>query len=87
MRYLILYNMDPLWVSVCDTQTMYGFHTVLVQWSLMLIKVTAYLYIVLMSKCVEIHLNACADALGYFYFYLLYGTSFLECPCESGVTL
>ena len=50
-------------------------------------KVTAYLRIVLMPKCVEIHLRACADALGYIYFYLLYGTCFLECLCESGVTL
>ena len=50
-------------------------------------KVTAYLYIVLIPKCVEIHLKACTDALGYVYFYLLYGTFFLECLFESGVTL
>ena len=66
---------------------MHGFHTILVHGSLMLMKVTAYLYIVLIPKCVEIHLKACTDALGYVYFYLLYGTFFLECLFESGVTL
>jgi hypothetical protein len=46
----MLCNLDSLRVPNSDTLTMYGSHIVLVQWSLVLMKVTAHLHIVLMPE-------------------------------------
>jgi hypothetical protein len=37
-------------MSVFDTLTMYGFHIAMTQWSLMLLKVTAHIHIVLITE-------------------------------------